>query len=67
MRALIGLLLCDESGQDLIEYALLTAGIGIAGIAFWPAFETTIRLSYENLDRDAQNLWIPPDPAGGGS
>jgi Flp pilus assembly pilin Flp len=67
VRPLIRLLLRDDSGQDVIEYALLTAGIGIAGIALWPVIETSIRVSYQNLDTSTQNLWVPPDPAGGGS
>lgn len=65
MRPIIGRLLCDESGQDLIEYALVTAGIGIAGIALWPAIENSIRVTYQNFDTSTQNLWEPPAPAGG--
>jgi Flp pilus assembly pilin Flp len=67
VRPLISRFLRDESGQDGIEYALLTAGIGIAGIALWPVIEIQIRDAYRNLDTGTQNLWIPPDPAGGGS
>jgi Flp pilus assembly pilin Flp len=65
VRPLIGRFLHDESGQDGIEYALLTAGIGIAGIALWPVIEAQIRTSYQNLDTGTQNLWIPPNPGGG--
>ena len=35
-------LIRDEQGQDVIEYALLTAGIGLAGIAVWPAITAAI-------------------------
>lgn len=67
MRSLMSTFLHDERGQDVIEYALLTASIGIAGIALWPGIETSIRLRYQDLDMRTQDLWIPPDPAGGGS
>lgn len=67
MRPLIGRLLRDEGGQDLIEYALVTAGIGIAGIALWPTIENSIRVTYQNFDTGTQNLWVPPPPGGGGS
>jgi Flp pilus assembly pilin Flp len=66
-RTSVARLLRDESGQDVIEYVLLTAGIGIVTIATWPVIETAIRVSYQALDTNTQNLWVPPDPAGGGS
>ncbi len=67
MRRLLLELTRDERGQDLLEYALLTATIGVASIATWPFITTAIGSSYQNLDANTQNLWIPPDPAGGGS
>jgi Flp pilus assembly pilin Flp len=67
VRPLISRLLCDESGQDLIEYVLLTATLGLAGIATWPLIEASIFQTYTTLDNDTQNLWIPPAPSGGGS
>jgi Flp pilus assembly pilin Flp len=66
-RHVLARLLRDECGQDVIEYVLLTAGIGIVTIATWPVIETAIRVSYQALDTNTQNLWVPPDPAGGGS
>jgi len=67
MRLFVTSLLRDDRGQDVIEYALLTASIGIASIAIWPSIETSIRLRYQDLDTGTQDLWVPPDPAGGGS
>jgi len=67
VRSLIGLFLRDESGQDIIEYALLTASIGIAGILLWPGIEASIRTTYQNFDQNTQNLYAPPPPGGGGS
>ena len=59
-------LLRDEGGQDIIEYVLVTAGIGVVTIATWPAIEVAIRIAYQALDANTQNLWVPPDPSGGG-
>ena len=56
----------DERGQDLIEYALLTAAIGLAGAASWPIIERAIRTSYRALDTNTQNLWEPPPPSPSG-
>ena len=56
----------DERGQDLIEYALLTASIGLAGAATWPLVEGAIGAAYRALDANTQSLWEPPPPSGGG-
>ena len=52
----------DDRGQDLLEYALLTAAIGVAGAATWPIIETSIGTAYRALDANTQNLWEPPPP-----
>ena len=62
MIELLRRLLVDDSGQDLIEYALLTAGIGLAGAAVWPAITAAVGTSYGNLDTRTQGLWRVPDP-----
>jgi Flp pilus assembly pilin Flp len=60
----------NESGQDLVEYALLAAFVGISG---WVALSTiapTVGAVYSSwLDptTGAPSLWEPPAPAGGGS
>jgi len=65
MKAILIKLLHSEDGQDLIEYALLTAGMGFAGIAVWPAIVNSLGVAYTALDSQTQDLWSPPDPAGG--
>ncbi len=65
MRFLLARLIRDEHGQDLIEYALLTAGIGLAGIAVWPAITTAIGVAYQNFDTQTQDLWEVPNPGEG--
>jgi Flp pilus assembly pilin Flp len=64
MKALFVHLFRSEGGQDLVEYALLTAGIGFAGLAVWPAIVTSLGSAYAQLDAQTQDLWSPPDPAG---
>jgi len=67
MNGLLHKLIFSEEGQDVIEYALLTGAIGLSGAAAWPLIQTTLRNSYRTLDTQTQNLWVPPDPVGGGS
>lgn len=64
MCALLHRLVRGEDGQDLIEYALLTAGIGLAGIAVWPAITAAVGVVYQRLDAQTQGLWELPDPGG---
>ena len=62
MTALWRRLLRDEDGQDVIEYALLTASIGLAGIATWPLIRVAIGITYGRLDTKTQDIWEVPDP-----
>lgn len=59
--------LTDESGQDLIEYALLSAFIGVCAIAVWNNIPTSIAAVYGSWDGSVQNLSsCTPNPGGGG-
>ena len=53
-------LLRDEDGQDVIEYALLTASIGLMGIATWPLIAAGIGAAYQRLDTETQDVWEVP-------
>jgi Flp pilus assembly pilin Flp len=55
-------LLREDVGQDVIEYALLSAGIGIVSVATWPLIEVGIFNAYTNFDADTQDIWAVPDP-----
>ena len=55
----------DEDGQDLIEYALLTALIAIAGILGFQAIGVAINGSYTSWDEAIQDLWEPEAPVSG--
>lgn len=52
---------CDR-GQDLIEYALLTAFIGIVSIAAWSAIEGSLGTAYTSYDTGTQSIWASPNP-----
>lgn len=59
--------LVDDMGQDLVEYALLTGFVGIAGAAAWLAIQDSLAAAYTGFDGDTQNLWEPPAPQATGS
>jgi Flp pilus assembly pilin Flp len=54
--------LSEESGQDVIEYALLTAVIAVAGILTWVALANKAYTSYSAVDSNVQGLARPSDP-----
>jgi Flp pilus assembly pilin Flp len=56
--------LCEEAGQDLVEYALLASFIGLAGLAGYSAISTAIGNNYSQSNSSVQGLWeIPAPPA----
>ena len=46
--------IADDSGQDVIEYALLGAIIGIASVLTWQLLATTVGDVYSAADADVQ-------------
>ncbi len=57
-------LLTDDTGQDILEYALLTASIGLVGIAAWQSITGGIGVAYQGWDTGTQALAMPDDPVG---
>ena len=55
-------LLAGEEGQDLIEYALLTGLIAVAGALVFPVFRDKMAAAYQAWNSGAQALWEPPPP-----
>jgi hypothetical protein len=55
-------LLLGDRGQDLVEYALLTAFVGLAGAAAWGAIQNAVQAGYLAWDTAEQDLWEPPNP-----
>ena len=57
----------DDSGQDLVEYALLAALIAIVSILTWQQIANSIEAGYLAADSGVQTLSsCTPDPGGGG-
>jgi Flp pilus assembly pilin Flp len=52
----------DDTGQDLIEYALLTTVIGLASIAVFDLIRGAIAFAYQSWNTSANSNWYPPDP-----
>lgn len=57
----------EQTGQDVIEYGLLSAGIAVVGIVLWNNVGVGIAAAYGSWDSGIQDLWVPDDPIGGGS
>ena len=63
MRQRFASLLNDDSGQDLIEYALLATFIALAGIAGFSAISAAMGTTYTSGNTAVQDLWeVPPPP-----
>jgi Flp pilus assembly pilin Flp len=54
----------DEAGQDVVEYALLTAFFGLAALAAWTSIRDAIGIGYGATSSGVQGLWDPPPPSG---
>jgi Flp pilus assembly pilin Flp len=52
----------DESGQDLIEYALLTATVGLASAAVLGVLGETIGETFASNVDAANSHWESPSP-----
>lgn len=63
-RAMLARLLADESGQDVVEYALLVAFFGVALAASWSGVVGALQGAYEATSSSVDGLWDPPEPGG---
>ena len=52
----------DDSGQDVVEYALLGAIIGIASVPTWQLVATTVHDVYIAADSEVQESRRVPEP-----
>ena len=52
----------DEDGQDVIEYALLSAFIGTVGVLAWQGVRTGIGSAYIGWDSGTQQRACIPNP-----
>jgi Flp pilus assembly pilin Flp len=52
----------EDTGQDLIEYALLTGAVGFAGVVGINALGAAINSTYSSWDTNVNGLWETPPP-----
>lgn len=62
---LLGRFCRGTSGQDLVEYALLAALIGVAAAASAPLITTALGSAYTAWNQQTQQQWRMPDPGAG--
>jgi Flp pilus assembly pilin Flp len=67
MRCLLERLCREQHGQDLIEYGLLAALVGLAGVGGWLAIETALGNAYGSWNSAVYSLWESPAPSSSGS
>ena len=67
LAAFIRRLYQEDSAQDLVEYALLTVVVGLAGAVAAPLIGDAIETVYDSWILETNNNWESPNPAGGGS
>jgi Flp pilus assembly pilin Flp len=63
MTSLLFRLITEEEGQDLVEYALLTAAVSVAAVLGIAALGGAINSVYTAWDTRTQDLWEPQAPA----
>jgi Flp pilus assembly pilin Flp len=70
LRTELARLAREESGQDIVEYALLGALIGIATILVWQQLAATVGVTYQDTVGAAGTVQdlsgCTPDPGGAG-
>jgi len=54
----------DSRAQDLLEYALLSAVIGLVGLAALNGVSTLVNTYYGQSQSSVNGLWQSPDPSG---
>ena len=52
----------EESGSDLVEYALLAATVGIMAAAALALMPGILSAVYQSWDSGTQKVWDPCDP-----
>jgi Flp pilus assembly pilin Flp len=63
MTLLVAEFVRDDSGVDMVEYALLSALVGLAGIVLYN-LSTNMGTTYGNWNNNAQTQWVPCPPGG---
>lgn len=55
-------LVCDDEGQDLVEYAFLCLFVALATLAGWMAIRDAMTGTYGAMDTAEQDIWRSPEP-----
>ena len=58
----VGRLIREDAGADLLEYGLLGGIVVLAGITFLPTIISKMSAAYSNWGSNVQNIWVPCDP-----
>lgn len=64
-RGLVRAWVCDDAGQDLVEYALLVTFFGIVMVAAWDTLAGAVSTIFGQASSGVQGLWDPPAPGAG--
>lgn len=62
LKRLIARVVLQDDGQDLIEYALLSAFIGLAGALAFNLIGTAMNTTYGSWNAGINSLWVPANP-----
>ena len=60
LRVVFNRLFLEDSGQDLIEYAILTAVVTVGSLLVFVSIRTKMGTSYSNWQQAGQDRWVPP-------
>lgn len=63
MKGVVSRFVFDDTGQDLLEYALLTAIISVTGLLLFSAVADGMSAAYTSWESAAQEAWEPCPPA----
>ena len=63
MTSLLRRWLADEEGNDLVEYALLSAIVALGSFVAVNAIGVAINVAYTSWDAATQAIWQPQSPA----
>jgi Flp pilus assembly pilin Flp len=61
LTSLVAALVHDDRGDDMVEYALLSALIGLSGLAIY-SLSTKMGTAYVGWDTNQQSIWTPCAP-----
>jgi Flp pilus assembly pilin Flp len=62
VKPFVARLLAEEDGQDLVEYALLGAFIGVVSVVVWQNIASLIGDRYAEYNTNVNTLWASPEP-----